>query len=511
MPSERNAPSGRSPEWAAEPTKGPLDKLADFVLTHRGHFALALVRCNSARQRDGMLRVLGDGLAQEGTRLEILQLELHKVDDLLAWIREATSGPGPAKPDALGIAGLEGSLPSEGAFRTFAARLNLQRDAIAAEFGGPILLWLTDYAMDLFVRVAPDFADYARLVLRVRDAGAFVPGGAPPGRAAPLGPTQDPPGPQPDAALDQLHDRISEIQRKGVNAARSELLDLASLLSLAASRFEGTRDRRTSLPYLDEAEATYRQLGILEEEADVAGRTGLVCRAAGDFPRSIRALERALRLHRQAGSRRGEAADLGNLGLCYQTLGDLPRAIEHHEAALRIDREIGARQGEANQLGNLGNCYRSLGDLPKAIEHYEAALRLDREIGARQGEAADLGNLGNCYQTLGDLPKAIEHHEAALRLDREIGARQGEAADLGNLGAIFNQRGRYDGALACWLPAVAIFQEIGSPRAQKTSEWIAQLEARTRLKLWWWRRLAQARSNPKQVLDSILKDLGSPR
>ena len=177
-----------------------------------------------------------------------------------------------------------------------------------------------------------------------------------------------------------LHDRISELKRKEAKASRAELLDLASLLSLAASRFEGTRDRRASLPYLEAAEEIYRRLGVKDEQADVAGRTGLVLLRAGEFPSAIQALDRTCRLHHESGTRKAEANALGNLGTCYQTLGDLPKAIGYHEQALKIHREIGHREGEANALGNLGAIFNQMGRYDGALACWLLALPIFSEI-----------------------------------------------------------------------------------------------------------------------------------
>jgi tetratricopeptide (TPR) repeat protein len=366
---------------------GEFDRLRRFILYHRGGFTLGLVRVNDPRQRDGVIASLADTLAAEGVRLiRIDAANRHPSDlrDVIFYESSARAAVKDSQHTALAVVGLEHLVEAEvrqSGRPPFAAALNLERDALPQAVPVPLVLFLTDYAMDRLDLAAPDFFDWYSGIFRLR------PPGAPPLEPA-LTQMRHAAEPQPAHSTDLAPDTLG---------ARLELLE----------------ERRLELERAG-PEARPRLAQVLKEIGDLyAGLPEL-----GGRQNAVLPLRRAAEIFHETGQKAQEAAALERLGEGCYWINDWPQAIRRSETALSLYREIreasrseaertAARLSEANCIKRLGDVHVQLAEYPQAREHYEAALPIYREIreasrSEAERTAARLGE-ANCTRRLGDV------------------------------------------------------------------------------------------------------------
>ncbi|MBC7233275.1 MAG: tetratricopeptide repeat protein [Chloroflexi bacterium] len=419
--------------------KGPTEyeKLKRFLLTHRGHFALGLVRINSPFQRDGVIAALRDDLLQEGLELKKLDYSQRQLPSLYEELRRDSELTRllsqHAQEIALAIVGLEGSIelpPRPGSqVPLFLATLNLQRDNLAITFPIPITLWLSDYAMDRLAHGAPDFFDFfgALFTFRLAPAEAAI-SRTEEGLSVPMSialPRQA----HTEELIDLLQDRLNELQRRREQLTTMEKQRLAEVLEQLGEAYLSFRDKGAAVSYFREASRLYNELGDKSKEAE------FLTRLAEAYTRS------------------------------YQW----SLAIDSYKQALPIYQEIGARLGEANTIKALGDVHRLLAQYEQARQRYEQALPIYQEIGARLGEANTIKALGDVHRLLAQYEQAQHLYHIALAMSREIKDRYTAAWTLYRIGLTYAAQGQTDLAEQVLEEAIALFEEIKIPRGVEAS------------------------------------------
>ncbi|HRQ38686.1 MAG TPA: tetratricopeptide repeat protein, partial [Chloroflexota bacterium] len=345
---------------------GEFERLHRFVRAHRGRFTLGLVRVNDPKQRDGLLASLRDVLAADGLKLVMVDLSNRHPENLRHALqqddeaRTALQQPGQA---VLGVVGLEHLIEAE-AGRTerppFAAALNAERDALRKELPLPLLLFLTDHAMDRLDLASPDFFDWYSGVFRFRPAqaasgGFTIPLAIPMQSQAAIGDDDDPDLPPTQAArLDLLEDRLQALQHEGEGARLAQVLQEIGEIRARTAEY---KNRQLAVPYLKRAAEIFHEQEDKSAEANTLETLGDVCYWIDDYAQASRRLEAALPIYREIGARLGEANCIQRLGDVHVRLSELPQARARYEAALPIYREIGDRLGEANCIQRLGDVH----------------------------------------------------------------------------------------------------------------------------------------------------------
>ncbi|HEY4691180.1 MAG TPA: tetratricopeptide repeat protein [Anaerolineae bacterium] len=409
------------------------ERLRRFILYHLGGFTLGLVRVNDPRQRDGVIASLAEALAAAAARLVRVDLANRYPGGLRNALRNdpdaraALQDPARAALALVGLEHLIEAEPDETGRPPFAAALNVERDALHAALPLPIILFLTDHAMDRLDLAAPDFFDWYSGVFRLRPAGA--PELTTASRLAePRQPYETgslSPGTRQER-LDFLEDRRAELAQQAGPEAR---LRLAQVLKEMGELYAGLpefHNRQLAVPSLKQAAEIFREEGHKSDEAGALETLGGVCYWIDDYKQSRRRYEAALPLYREIGSRLGEANCIRSLGDVHVQLSEYALARQRYEAALPLYREIGDRLGEANCIQSLGDVHVRLSEYALARQRYEAALPLYREIGSRLGEANTYTAFGDLSLAEEDFTAARERFEQALPIYREIGARLGQ-------------------------------------------------------------------------------------
>ena len=256
------------------------DRLRRFILYHLGGFTLGLVRVNDPHQRDGVIASLIDNLIADGARLIRVDVANRFPENLRQAIRDDPDARVALETDhkhaALAIAGMEHLIEAEAhesGRPPFAAALNAERDALPQALPVPLILFLTDHAMDRLDLAAPDFFDWYSGIFRFRPVH---------GPEAPAPSMQQVAEPPPSysttlsseafaARLDLLEERRAELARTG------ERLRLAQVLKEIGDLYAGLPEyhhREAAMSYLKQAREIFHEESQKSDEAAVLEQTG---------------------------------------------------------------------------------------------------------------------------------------------------------------------------------------------------------------------------------------------
>jgi hypothetical protein len=150
------------------PTTTPdeFERLVRFVQYHQGQFSLGLVRVNDPRQRNEIISRLREALTSDGIKFIHVDLSNRHPDSLRQALQHNAEGrmllQKPVQA-ALAVTGMEHLLEATiapGGRPPFAAALNAERDLLRSTLPIPVLLFMTDMAMDrLDIQFVLPFSD----------------------------------------------------------------------------------------------------------------------------------------------------------------------------------------------------------------------------------------------------------------------------------------------------------------------------------------------------------------
>jgi len=419
-------------------------------------FEVLFLECNSPMlQRD-----LEHYLEEQGKAFHWLKIHLEQEIDNLN--DELLTRQLPIdEHSVLSIRGLDSSIRDEHTAADIVARLNLARDFLPKHFPCPLLLWLPHYALQQFVRFAPDLWSWR--------AGLFY--------FEPLPQTEEaaritPIRQRPDTEITQYSKafRESEIefltsQIAGFDPQTASERELKQqIINLLGEQYRKLHRFPKALKALQEVEQLCGQIEDQTKIAECYNEIGMVYHKKAELQKALRYFEQALEIDRAAfGDQHPDVAtDLNNLGTAWNELGEHHKAIEYYDQALDIDCAAFGEQHPniARDLNNLGEAWRELGESRKAVAYHEQALDIDRAAFGEQHPdvATDLNNLGIAWNNLGESRKAIEYNEQALTIDHAAFGEQhpNVARDLNNLGLAWNDLGESRKAIEYNEQALAI-------------------------------------------------------
>ena len=416
---ERKKPGNEAKKKPAEASLTEFDKLLRFILAFRGRFALAFMRGEDRKQREGVLASLGDLLKEKKIELRHIDLTYREVTDLLSGLREECRQNADI---AIVVTGIEASLKGP-----FLASLNIQRDLISQEIKCPILFWVSTFALNLFAREAPDFHDFRHTVFNFEGAERKE---VPTDTAIRASEIRSEEGRGSEERTAYLLAQLEKYQRDEDSLALREKLAYAELLEEIARGYRGERHRTEALVYLEKALDIYKRLKERGREASVLQAIGDIYYFSDNQSKARQNLEKALLIHREIGSRLGEANVLQSLGDVKRMQSDYVEAEKLYQQALPIHREIGDRLGEANLLQSLGHVKRMQSDYVEAEKLYQQALPIHREIGDRLGEANLLQSLGHVKRMQDDYAGAEALYLRALGIYSALDDRYSQGTTL---------------------------------------------------------------------------------
>ena len=206
---------------------------------------------------------------------------------------------------------------------------------------------------------------------------------------------------------------------------------------------------------------------------------------AGDYDRSIQALEAGLRivpinsprtrrlLLAQQALSQGELENairlyeefsreypndsevLFSLARAYEDAGDLKRAVEVLERLIAID------PNHPEAYFHMGKDTILMGDAERAInQHLFKAVSIHKQLNNRYGEADALNAIGVGYERLGKYDESVRHYEDSIAIKQEIGNQKGTATSLSNIAKIYIFQGEHEKAKDYLTRARTIFEEL---------------------------------------------------
>jgi len=222
-------------------------------------------------------------------------------------------------------------------------------------------------------------------------------------------------------------------------------------------------DLETARAKLDEACATYRELGRDAALAGTLGNLGNVLRDAGDLTAAHAHYDDALALAERIDHVWEIANVRNNKAIAFAYGDDLEAARGEFEHALALQRSIDNRPGVSRSLTNLGNVHLDTGDLESAEALYREALALSEELGDLDGTAHLFVNLGVLAQWTGAYDQAHDLYGRSLRVRRDLGARGLAAQSVSCFLDLAVARGAHERALVLAGAVRALNRAIGVP------------------------------------------------
>jgi tetratricopeptide (TPR) repeat protein len=447
----RKEPTDKVNEKPEAPRPTEFDKLLRFIVTFQGRFALAFICGEDRRQRQGVLASLSDLLRAKGIELRQIDLTYREVGDLYSTLKEECRQNIPA---AIVVTGVEASLKG-----SLLASLNIQRDLISREIHCPLLFWVSNFALTVIAREAPDFYDFRYTVFnfkRARDSQPLMSRDTVPRDYT----TQFDQAHRSESRATFLVDQLERYQRNESRLESRDRMAYGELLEEVARSYRDNRHRTEALMYLERALKIYSELQEKGREAAVLQAIADIYHFANNLVKAAENLAKALPIYREVGDRLGEANALRTLGDVKRMQGAYAEAEALYQQALTIHREIGGRRGEANALQSLGNVKRLQDAYAEGEAFYQQALPLYREIGSRLGEANVLRSLGDVKMAQGADAEAETLYQQTLVIHREIGSRLGEANALQRLGDVKRLQGAYAEAEQLYSKAFEIYASI---------------------------------------------------
>ena len=420
-----------------------------------GRFVLLLAKCNVPIQRETLAAQLRAMLEPLG--VELLEIALDEpVSDLLSHLQArlgaSVQRAGPAEWEllvqpqpaiavaeprtpysacpllALSVYGLEASLHSDTPHPPLLAHLNLARERYR-ELGGPLVLWLPDYALTRLARESPDFWAWRSGVFEF----------------------------SPEAEM-----------------AESALRQMAYEPHLVTSSLDAAA-KRERLALLEQLLADYRMLGEGPQErdaqADILAKMGSLREDLGDYAEARRLYQESLDIAQQLGDRAGVAQTLHNLGMLAQDQGDYAEARRLYQESLDIKQQLADRAGIAKTLHQLGNVAYLQGGYSEVRRLYQESLDIAQQLGDRPGVAKTLFQLGMLLETDGKLDEALALYRESMQIDVELNNQPDLAIDYETIGRVLIVQGQNAEGIDLLRQSTALYERLGLPqKAQRVRE-----------------------------------------
>ena len=219
---------------------------------------------------------------------------------------------------------------------------------------------------------------------------------------------------------------------------------------------------------LERAQATFRALDRLVEQADTENALGLVRFRAGDLNAACLRFEATLALAERTGDRERASVTLMNLAVVHQERGDYMLAESRYREALSLSRVLDHRANVLKVIQNLGNLMRFLGrlDAARGFLLETVALAQEPKTQNRYLEAHARCLLGEVAWLERKLDAAEAELQAALEAFTAVGSVN-EAADARrSLALVARDRGDRSTCDALLTAAETTAREVGLARLE---------------------------------------------
>jgi DNA-binding SARP family transcriptional activator/tetratricopeptide (TPR) repeat protein len=218
-----------------------------------------------------------------------------------------------------------------------------------------------------------------------------------------------------------------------------------------------------SVPWLEEALASFEQVEDRVGAARVTAYMGLIYWQKADYAQALAYFDRHLRMAGDTGNQFDVDRGIGHIGLVYLDMGDYARALSCFQEQLQIATSIEDKRGMSLALGNMGEAYFCQGDYTRALCNYQQCLEIGALLGDRQGVGFFIGSMGRVYAARGEWERARTCFERAWQILDEIGDRRHAAIVMGRLAHTCAAQGDSTRAEPLYRQALSRLQEVDSP------------------------------------------------
>tara|TARA_B100000315_G_scaffold65051_1_gene59014 strand:- start:478 stop:4080 length:3603 start_codon:yes stop_codon:yes gene_type:complete len=181
----------------------------------------------------------------------------------------------------------------------------------------------------------------------------------------------------------------------------------------------------------------HRELGTLQQEADLLTWIAAVEIEAGSYLDALNHLKESLGIYSKLNSRPGEDAFVRDVAAAIKTMtlfvmgrnhfkeGDYESALKKFKTALKLVKKIARKRYEGGLLWEIGEVQFMLGNYSAAERYYRDALVIFRELGKKDFEARILCNMGRSYHAKGENSKALEYIDKGLEIFEKFDDKNG--------------------------------------------------------------------------------------
>ncbi|MCK4735878.1 MAG: tetratricopeptide repeat protein [Methanophagales archaeon] len=180
------------------------------------------------------------------------------------------------------------------------------------------------------------------------------------------------------------------------------------------------REWGKAVPILDECVKVYRELHLVEEEANAMWALGNVMFHICQFQKALSLYEESYRILKWLNEEESASKLLNQIAAAYQKLGKPDLAIKKYEESIKIKESLNDFYGLGVTFLNLGILKQENGELDPALELCNKSLKIAEKVGDRTGVAIAYAQLGWILFLRKEYDQALFHSEQAKQIASKL-------------------------------------------------------------------------------------------
>ncbi len=229
-----------------------------------------------------------------------------------------------------------------------------------------------------------------------------------------------------DLAWDNMYTNYSHALRYGL-AANKLALDSGLRKSTGTTyntlgvvcRRQGLYER--SKYYYRQADAVWKELGIVKEQININLNLANVVRAQGFNDSALFYGNKGLEIALELKDSIKISAVIVGLGTTYKNMGWDATAIDYYTKGAEIDQALGDTIGLGIYWSNIGDVLFKLKDFDEALHYYRETLKVDKYDNNKLNQSITYKSIGMTFHKLGMTDSALYSYDRGLQLATEIG------------------------------------------------------------------------------------------
>lgn len=175
-----------------------------------------------------------------------------------------------------------------------------------------------------------------------------------------------------------------------------------------------------AVPILDECVKVYRELHLVEEEANAMWALGNVMFHICQFQKALSLYKKSYEILNWLNEEESASKLLNQIAAAYQKLGKPDLAIEKYEESIKIKESLNDFYGLGVTFLNLSILKQENGELDPALELCNKSLKMAEKVGDRTGVAIAYAQLGWILFLRKEYDQALFHSEQAKQIASKL-------------------------------------------------------------------------------------------